>query len=146
MTILLLDAFWIACLSGLVLAAGLLGVAVRLSYRENARADAKAGALLRSWLTPDDARRWGQQREIEVIGCDTGTRYRIRRTAAMNIDELDSEGSVVNQWCFAPKGVLALDDVILGQKVALETIEHHALALANKKPVSSDENVHSVSA
>ena len=61
----------------------------------------------------------------------TGTRYRIRRAIAMNIDELDSRG--VTQWCFAPQGELAVGDVMLAQKIALETMEWNALASANRR-------------
>jgi hypothetical protein len=50
----------------------------------------------------------------------------------MNIDELDSGGKVVAQWCFAPQGNLAVGDVMLAQKIALETMERDALATANR--------------
>jgi hypothetical protein len=50
----------------------------------------------------------------------------------MNIDELDTGGNVVNRWCFGPQGNLAIGDVMLAQKIALETIEIEALAKANR--------------
>ena len=50
----------------------------------------------------------------------------------MNIEELDSGGNVVNQWCFGPQGNLAVGDVMLAQKIALETMEIEALAKANR--------------
>jgi hypothetical protein len=58
-----------------------------------------------------------------VIGSDTGTRYRITHRAVMNIHQLDPTGHPVAQWCFAPKGSLAIGDVLLAQKIALETME-----------------------
>jgi hypothetical protein len=61
--------------------------------------------------------------EFEVIGSDTGTRYRITHRAVMNIHQLDPTGHPVAQWCFAPKGSLAIGDVLLAQKIALETME-----------------------
>ena len=88
---------------------------------------------MRSWLTPQQAHQWDSRKEFEVIGSHTGTRYRIRRATAMNIDELDSRGKVVTQWCFAPQGELAVGDVMLAQKIALETMEWNALASANRR-------------
>jgi len=51
----------------------------------------------------------------------------------MNVDELDSCGKVVTQWCFVPQGELAVGDVMLAQKIALETMEWKALASANRR-------------
>jgi hypothetical protein len=50
----------------------------------------------------------------------------------MNIEELDSRGNAVAQWCFVPRGNLVVGDVLLGQKIALETMELEALAKANR--------------
>jgi hypothetical protein len=88
-------------------------------------------ALLRSWLTAEQAEQWDTRSEFDVIGCDTGTRYRITRRAIMNIDQLDPAGHTVAQWCFAPEGKLAIGDVLLAQKIALETMEQRVRALAN---------------
>jgi hypothetical protein len=52
----------------------------------------------------------------------------------MNIDELDSGGRVFAQWCFAPLGNLVVGDVLLTQKIALETMECDALRIANRRP------------
>jgi hypothetical protein len=70
-----------------------------------------------------------------VIGCDTGARYRITYRAIMNVHQLDPAGHAVAQWCFAPEGGLAIGDVLLAQKIALETMEREALALANSQTV-----------
>jgi hypothetical protein len=35
-------------------------------------------------------------------------------------------------WCFVPKGSLVTGDVMLAQKIALETFECRALAVANR--------------
>jgi hypothetical protein len=50
----------------------------------------------------------------------------------MNIDEFNSDGKVVAQWCFAPHGDLVVGDVMLAQKIALETMELEALRKANR--------------
>ena len=51
----------------------------------------------------------------------------------MNIDQLDSAGNRVCQWCFAPEGELASGDCMLAQKIALETFETKVLAIANRR-------------
>jgi hypothetical protein len=94
----------------------------------------RATALLRSWLTPEQDKQWTSRCEFEVIGGDTGTRYRITYGAIMNIHQLDPSGCTVAQWCFAPEGGLPPGDVLLAQKIALETMEREALALANSQP------------
>ena len=50
----------------------------------------------------------------------------------MNIHELDGAGRPRAGWCFAPKGHLVAGDVMLAQKIALETDERGALTVANK--------------
>src|SRR5712692_8660886 len=46
--------------------------------------------------------------------------------------ELDGAGCPCIGWCFAPKGYLVAGDVMLAQKIALETDERGALNVANK--------------
>jgi hypothetical protein len=101
--------------------------------RPRCEAEERAMALLRSWLTPEQDKQWVARREFEVIGCDTGTRYRITHRAVMNVHQLDPAGRTVVQWCFAPEGGLAPGDILLAQKIALETMEREVLALANKQ-------------
>jgi hypothetical protein len=104
-----------------------------LRWRVRARrpAERRGVALLRSWLTPEQAEQWDTRGSFDVIGCHTGRRFRITRGTAMNINELDADGGTAAQWCFAPEGKLATGDVLLTQKIALETMEQQALALAN---------------
>jgi hypothetical protein len=105
------------------------------SRRRHPRTDAekRAMSLLRSWLTPEQDQQWTARGEFDVIGSDTGTRYRITYRAMMNVHQLDEAGRLVTQWCFTPAGNLAPGDVLLAQKIALETMEREALALANSQ-------------
>jgi hypothetical protein len=105
---------------------------LRAEGDDHVRAEEKGVALLRSWLSPEQAERWDTHRHFYVVGSDTGRTYRIRHGRSMNIEELDSEGDVVNQWCLGPQGNLAIGDVMLAQKIALETMELEALAKANR--------------
>jgi hypothetical protein len=95
------------------------------------QAEQKALSLLRSWLSPEQAQQYDSQKYFDVIGSDTGTRYRIQLGRIMNVDQLDSAGNKVCAWCFGP-GDLANGDCMLAQKIALETFESEALAIANR--------------
>jgi hypothetical protein len=97
------------------------------------QAQERAVALLCSWLSPEQKKQWLSSGVFEVVGCDTGTRYLITYASAMNIHQLDAAGRSVAQWCFMPKGDLAPGDVLLAQKIALETMERAVLALANSQ-------------
>jgi hypothetical protein len=127
--------------SGLILSTVLgygIGVLTGLAItsrdrRGQMRPDEKGISLLRSWLSPEQAKLWDSHRHFEVVGSDTGTRYRIRYGTAMNVEELDSCGKTIVQWCFIPEGDLVVGDVLLAQKVALETMEREALAAANRQ-------------
>jgi hypothetical protein len=77
--------------------------------------------------------------EYGYVGCDSGKRYRIRHGRSTNVLELDNDGHPVMGWCFIPHGDLVSGDVMLAQKLALETREHAVLAVANRFPVRSNE-------
>jgi hypothetical protein len=69
-----------------------------------------------------------------VIGCVTGRRYRIRHGCVMNVEHLDDIGRRVRALCFMPEGGLAVGDIMLAQKIALELFETEAIWIANKSP------------
>jgi hypothetical protein len=101
------------------------------------QAEQKGLALLRSRLTVEQEGQYDSRRSFEVVGSDTGTRYRIRHGRMMNIDELDSEGHKVCEGCFLPEGNLVAGDCMLAQKIALEMFESRALAIANRRAEST---------
>ena len=101
---------------------------------ENIR-KARGITLLRKWLSPEQLAQFDAFRNFDVIGCDTGTRYRIRHGPAPNVHEIDAAGLPVMGWCFVPSRPLVAGDVMLAQKIALETNERAALAVANRFPV-----------
>jgi hypothetical protein len=99
--------------------------------RSHLPSEVRSEDLLRQWLSPDQAEQYDVYQRYDVVGSDTGTRYRIRRGTSMNIEELTADGYVIRRWCFAPEGASATGDVMLAQKIALETFELDALAIAN---------------
>ena len=67
-----------------------------------------------------------------MVGCHSGTRYRIYRGTAQNVFEIDDAGWLIVGLCFIPSGELVAGDVMLAQKIALETNENGALAVAHR--------------
>ena len=88
--------------------------------------------LLREWLSTEQLGLFDKQGYFEVTGGQTGRRYRIRYGTATNIHELDRYGHPTVGWCFVPIGPLVPGDVMLAQKIALETYELGALAVAKQ--------------
>ena len=99
--------------------------------------EARGLELLKQWLSPEQFAQYDAKSYFEVIGCHSGKRYRINHGTSMNIHESDGAGHPCVGWCFAPKGYLVAGDVMLAQKIALETDERGALAVANKFFVST---------
>ena len=88
-------------------------------------------ALLKQNLTATQLAQYEKNQYFEVIGGQTGTRYRIRHGRQMNIEELDATGKRVRGLCFLPRGNLVAGDCLLAQKNALELCESEALRVAN---------------
>jgi hypothetical protein len=98
--------------------------------------EARGLTLLREWLSPEQRAQFDAERYFDVIGCHSGKRYRIRYGTSANVDELDDAGVPRMGWCFVPNAYLVAGDVMLAQKIALETNERAALAVANRFPRS----------
>jgi hypothetical protein len=109
--------------------------AVRELYRscwgENTP-EARGRRLLRHWLSTSQRKQFDAREYFDVVGCDTGRTYRIYYGSTMNVHELDGAGRLRMGWCFLPKGYLVPGDVMLAQKIALETFERGALAVARR--------------
>ncbi|MEZ2141835.1 hypothetical protein AAE026_05885 [Bradyrhizobium sp. DN5] len=94
--------------------------------------EAKGRTLLRQWLTPVQRRQFEEQGYFDVVGCATRRRYRVQYGSIANVQEMDFEGQSGAILCFAPEGYLVPGDVMLAQKIALETDELAALAVAHR--------------
>lgn len=109
--------------------------AVRAFYRsviEQNGPEARARRLLRDWLSPDQRAKFDANGFFEVTGSHTGRRYRIHQGTVSNVSELDEKNEPKVVWCFLPERALAAGDVMLAQKIALETDEAAVLAIANR--------------
>ena len=94
--------------------------------------EARGIALLREWLSPTQRAQFDASKYFEVVGCDSGRRYRIHYGRVTNVHQIDEAGQPVMGWCFVPSGGLVAGDVMLVQKIALETNEQATLAVANR--------------
>ena len=103
--------------------------------------DRRALKLLKDWLSPEQLASFERYSFFDVIGSDTGTRFRIHHGTQTNIEELGNNGRLVCKWCFGPDGNLAAGDVMLTQKIALETNERGALMVANRSYSRPDRGV-----
>ena len=113
------------------------GEAVRKLYRRlstQITKEARGRRLLRDWLSPRQRAQFDNKDYFEVVGCDSQKRYRIydRKLCAPNVREIDDAGQFKVAWCFLPVGRLAAGDIMLAQKIALETNEDSALAVAKR--------------
>jgi hypothetical protein len=104
----------------------------------NLVSEARGLKLLREWLSPEQLAQYDANSYFDVTGCDSGKRYRICHGTAMNVYEIDFAGNPRNGWCFVPNAPLVAGDVMLAQKIALETDERGALVVAkNFMPTAS---------
>ena len=99
--------------------------------------EARGLALLREWLSDEQRKQFDMSKSFEVLGCDSRKPYLIRHGTGTNIHELDDKGRPIKGFCFVPEGSLVAGDVMLAQKIALETSERSALAVANSFSVQT---------
>ena len=88
--------------------------------------------LLRRWLSPAQREQLLRNGYFEVAGNETGRQYRIYPTTSLNVCKLDKRGRPQEGLCFTPVGTLPIGDVMLAQKIALETYESNVNAIANR--------------
>ena len=101
-------------------------------------AEKRSHQLLVGNLSPSQCEQYRTRGYFEVVGGNTGTRYRIHRGYQMNVEELDRKGRRIRFLCFMPEGAIPVGDVMLAQKIALELFEADAIRVANRSPAWDD--------
>jgi hypothetical protein len=96
--------------------------------------DGRARKLLREWLSPEQREQFDKTGHFEVIGGSSGKKYRIFTGTGVNVLQLDDQGQPAMGLCFVPAGHLAVGDVMLAQKIALEACEASVITIANWFP------------
>ncbi len=91
--------------------------------------------LLKRNLSLAQLKQYENRRYFDVIGGVSGQRYRIRHGRLRNVDLVDKDDRPSSTLCFMPEGELAIGDVMLAQKIALELYESQALMVANRTAV-----------
>jgi hypothetical protein len=118
--------------------------ALRRLFRSFARENCpelRGRRILVEWLSPTQRAQFHAYGFFDVTGSDSGSTYRIHYGTAANVQEIDRFGRPRQGWCFVPTGHLVPGDVMLAQKIALETSENETLAVANHFPVGiPDQN------
>ena len=82
-------------------------------------------------LSPAQRQQYERHAYFDVIGGETGKRYRIHHGYQMNVEQLDQDGRRARLLCFMPRGGLPVGDIMLAQKIALELFESEAVEVAN---------------
>ena len=124
------DGHWMRnWLSRIFAATGVPGTEAHPTIRE---AQERGLQLLIENLSASQRDQYENHGYFDVIGRQTGKRYRIWHGSQTNVELLDSKGRCLYRLCFMPRGRLADGDVMLAQKMALELFEHEALKVANK--------------
>jgi hypothetical protein len=95
----------------------------------------KAMALLENWLTPEQRECFRANRHFMVVGSVSKKTYRIDIGQVFNVHQLDVTGYPIRRLCFVPDNTQHVGDVMLAQKIMLETDEDRALRIANKQPL-----------
>jgi hypothetical protein len=99
-------------------------------WRRRAGAAQQDMRLLTENLSPLQRDQLALFNYFDVIGGDTGTRYRIYSRNQMNVEAFDKRGRRL-LLCFMPKGRLPVGDTMLAQKIALELFERDTVQIAN---------------
>jgi hypothetical protein len=94
-------------------------------------AEARALELLKSCLNASQLATYNESKFFYVTGGVSGRRYRIRFGRSFNIDQLDEGDKLVCRWCVTPSATLVTADILVAQKIALESCEMEALTVAN---------------
>ena len=82
-------------------------------------------------LSPAQRQQYERHAYFDVIGGETGKRYRIHHGYQMNVEQLDQDGRRARLLCFMPRGGLPVGDIMLAQKIALELFESETISVAN---------------
>jgi hypothetical protein len=98
----------------------------------DAKANKRGIQLLTSWLTPEQRKTFAKHGHFDVVGSASKKLYRIKQGRQQNVFELDWNNREICGWCFLPQGGLVAGDVMLAQKIALETDERAVLKIANR--------------
>ncbi|MCP3465677.1 hypothetical protein NLN62_36300 [Bradyrhizobium sp. CCGUVB23] len=104
--------------------------ALFIRHGAEATPEGRSLRMLREWLSQAQREQFASKGYFDVVGGNTGNQYRIYTGTSVNVCEIDKTGRLREGLCFVPVGDLPIGDVMLAQKIALETCEDEVRALA----------------
>lgn len=120
----------IILLAGLALAIAVSLVVNRKQKLRLAQAERKGMELLLRNLSTRQVEQYKSFGYFDVVGSDSGRRYRIFHGRFGNVRELGPNDRLNIGKCFLPDGDLVAGDCMLAQKITLENRELEALRVA----------------
>lgn len=120
----------IILLAGLALAIAVSLVVNRKQKLRLAQAERKGMELLLRNLSTRQVEQYKSFGYFDVVGSDSGRRYRIFHGRFGNVRELGPNDRLNIGKCFLPDGDLVAGDCMLAQKITLENRESEALRVA----------------
>jgi hypothetical protein len=120
----------IILLAGLALAIAVSLVVNRKQKLRLAQAERKGMELLLRNLSARQVEQYKSFGYFDVVGSDSGRRYRIFHGRFGNVRELGPNDRLNIGKCFLPDGDLVAGDCMLAQKITLENRESEALRVA----------------
>jgi len=112
------------------LRADLMQSIVHFDCEKVTKADLCAEKLLLSYLTDEQKQLYEKERFFIVHARQY--RYRIWRSKLINIEQIGRDGYVMHRLCAGPEGDLPVGDVMLAQKLMLESDETAFLQTARR--------------
>ena len=104
--------------------------ALFIRHGAEATPEGRSLRMLREWLSQAQREQFASKGYFDVVGGNTGNQYRIYTGTLANVCEIDKEGHLREGLCFTTIVDLPIGDVMLAQKIALETCEDEVRALA----------------
>ncbi len=101
-----------------------------IERKKDHKAYKRAARLLHGCLTPKQRREWHKKNHIHVIGQD-GQLYRIEARSHQNVFLIE-DGVPAIQFCVVSQQKMPVPDLMLAQKLLLESNIEHFMKLANK--------------
>jgi hypothetical protein len=111
-----------------------------MAFGRSEEADKRSVELLKAWLSPDQLERFNQDGKFAVVGSKSRNKYWITDgRQSHNVVRIDLKTNrSAERLCFVPENASAKGDVMLAQKIMLETNEPHALKIANRYAVTAE--------
>ncbi|OKO78932.1 hypothetical protein AC630_18270 [Bradyrhizobium sp. AS23.2] len=104
--------------------------ALFIRHGAEATPEGRSLRMLREWLSQAQREQFASKGYFDVVGGNTGNQYRIYTGTSANVCEIDKSGRLREGLCFTTIVDLPIGDVMLAQKIALETCEDEVRALA----------------